>query len=959
MKKAQFFRTLTAATLSSVLLISNIALAFAADLSPTYTYKGGGITFEKISHPESATESADGVVDYIGNGAVAPYVSGESALGQGDRGQSYSYASASYGDWVYINTMYGGLGANAILNIGFGDLTPDAAQAMIAAMYNGHMYTGEPDGKSAGGILFKFNVKTGETKLLMSKTTNGLMPTFRSAIKMNGKLYFVGMIMDVNNPELTPQEINYAIAVQNGFPCVYEVDPENDDKLTCIYNCVDTAGFRKLVNDNVFTSTRAIGTYEDAMIAGCLDTNGVFLTASKDPSAGQDSFKVIANMNDLFNYPAYHRSDVNGGGGIYQVLEYNGALYVVICTGTEDSKNEHGTLKTFAIVKGTCNGDVTDKSSWSWSVLAGDPADGAKYPFGLDSERYSAGACTLQVYNDYLYIGDYNDVSSALQGFILKKDFTTQATNLEQSINLYRMDKNENIEKVVGDPTEAFPTSLTGLGSGYTSSSALKKLGTHMNQYTWQTTVYNGKLYVGTMDTTTLLEPIAQLTNGDLIKMTPEQWKSQLNYIRVLLELLFKKPVEKDITNNSDFQNSVPVDDGTTTEDALDAGNTDTAESTDAEDAALTTEALDASDSSNDTADNAAASIAVQASDDTSNAVSDSEAAEDSTEDSVVSETPVAEGQASEETVLDETSAKALVQEAVQAAQSRVNTTSPATYAAFSLEDQASDTITLSDEQTNELVNGLLDGSIASGMIDEELMGNLIQVNDILSAMSSLINTTDVEEFATAYDALIGVIDSLGDLIPENIKALYKLILSYATRDNLSGFLSSLQYLRTSESGFDLFEITDKGTSGVKITAVTTDGFGDRYNHGLRIFENTSDYWVIGTANPFNGTQLWRTKTLEPIKPVDPVDPVEPVTPVNPVTPITPLNPVTPSNPLTPVISGKLKSSALTPAKASAVKSVTASKTGDTSNPIVLFAIAGGALVVILGAVVVLRKKKH
>lgn len=65
--------------------------------------------------------------------------------------------------------------------------------------------------------------------------------------------------------------------------------------------------------------------------------------------------------------------------------------------------------------------------------------------------------CTLEVYGDYLYIGDYNDVSSALQGFALRKDFRTQATNLEQSINLYRMDKDENVEMVVGDPTTRFP----------------------------------------------------------------------------------------------------------------------------------------------------------------------------------------------------------------------------------------------------------------------------------------------------------------------------------------------------------------------------------------------------------------------------------------------------------------------------------------------------------------------
>lgn len=174
----------------------------------------------------------------------------------------------------------------------------------------------------------------------------------------------------------------------------------------------------------------------------------------------------------------------------------------------------------------------------------------------LIPKRVSAGACTLQVYNDYLYIGDYNDVSSALQGFVLKNEFTTQATNLEQSVNLYRMDKNENIEKVVGDPTEAFPTSLSGLGSGYTSNSLLKKMGTHMNQYTWQTTVYNGKMYVGTMDTTTLLEPLAKYTNGDILEMTRDEWISQINYIKVMLKLLFKTPV----TSSMSAESVVPVE---------------------------------------------------------------------------------------------------------------------------------------------------------------------------------------------------------------------------------------------------------------------------------------------------------------------------------------------------------------------------------------------------------------
>lgn len=516
MKHKRFLKSFVAVLASATMLVTSALPTLAADeISPQHTYTGGGFTFEKISHPNSPVEQADGIVDYVGNGSVAPYVAGESADGNGDRGQSYSYASAVYGDWVYINTMYGGLGVSSILSYGMSGVDSEVAKAMMNVMYNGHLYTGEPDGKYAGGVLLKFNVKTGETKLLMSRDVNGLIPTFRNACEMNGKLYFVGMVVDVQR--MTPQEVATAIAMQNGLPCIYEVDPVNDDKLTCIYDCVDMDGFRQLVADKVFTSTRAIGTYGDSLIVGGLDTDGVFLSASKDPSAGQESFSVIADMNDLFNYPAYHRTDVNGGGGIYQVIEYNGKLYVVICTGTPENKNEEtGTLQTFAIVRGECNGDATDRNAWTWTVLAGDMEnDGAKYPFGLDEERVSAGACTLQVYGDYLYIGDYNDVSSALQGFVLQKQFQTQATNLEQSINLYRMDENENVEMIVGDPTTRFPEGgSSGLGSGY---------GTHMSQYTWQTTVYEDKMYVSTMDTTTLLEPIAQFTNGDLLEMSPEE----------------------------------------------------------------------------------------------------------------------------------------------------------------------------------------------------------------------------------------------------------------------------------------------------------------------------------------------------------------------------------------------------------------------------------------------------
>ena len=518
----------------------------SAGLTPQYTYNSqndNGMTFEKVSHADQGLSQADGVVDYTGDGTIAPYTAGLSTTGNGDRGQSYSYAAASSGDWVYIGTMYGGLGVQAILNRDMTSLglTSKQATALIQTMYAGNMYLGEPDGKSAGGMLFKFNVKTGKTKILMSKSTGidggkGVIPTFRSAFKMNGKLYFEGMVMDTNNKDLTQQEIQTAMAYQNGFPCIYEVDPANNDKLTKVYDSVDVDGFRSLVKGNVFTSTRAIGSFGNTLIAGDLkptaDGKGkALLVASKTPS-DPNSYKVIADMASFDNLPAIHRQDVNGGGGIYQVQEFNGKLYVVVCTGDTSTLNEEtGTMRSFAIYVGENKGDSTNKADWTWRPLVGDTAKGAKYYYGLDKSRVSAGACTLQVYGDHLYIGDYNDVSSALQGFVTKSNFVTQATNLEQSVNLYRMDKNENVEMLVGDKNDTFPKGgSTGLGSGYDN---------HMNQYTWQTTVHEGKMYLSTMNTTTLLEPIAQFTNGDILNMNEKDWNNTVHYLRVFLRLLW------------------------------------------------------------------------------------------------------------------------------------------------------------------------------------------------------------------------------------------------------------------------------------------------------------------------------------------------------------------------------------------------------------------------------------
>lgn len=62
-------KRITALALGAALLTATALPAFAEGTQKV-TYTAGNYTFEKISHPTKGTMSADGIVDYIGNGAV-------------------------------------------------------------------------------------------------------------------------------------------------------------------------------------------------------------------------------------------------------------------------------------------------------------------------------------------------------------------------------------------------------------------------------------------------------------------------------------------------------------------------------------------------------------------------------------------------------------------------------------------------------------------------------------------------------------------------------------------------------------------------------------------------------------------------------------------------------------------------------------------------------------------------
>ncbi|MFM9664498.1 hypothetical protein [Collinsella sp. wc0583] len=749
--------------------------AHAEDASGAVTYNAGnGYSFEKLSHPTVGTSQPDGIVDYQGNGAVAvPGADGNTANNEGDRGQSYTWAAASYGDWLYVGTCYAAMGNTlTLMNGTLGDsFDAETMRLTLEAMFNGTFFYGQQkeDGtadKDSGGILVKINTKTGETKLLLSDSLNGVAPLFRNAVSYKGKLYFCGSVRTNGG--------------KSGLPAVYEIDPKTDEYKVVYQGLSSMQDYGAAYKQGISTGIRGMCVHDGQLVISNVgkDAAGKFVSTiltSSDPSKGQESFTEIANSETLFNYPAIRYQDSIYGGAIWDMVSYNSHLYATICTGTPENAPDDNSMQSFAMVRGDKNAD----GSYSWTPIVGDQeADGAKYCFGIDPARTRSGAANLIVYNDYLYIGEYNDEEIALERILFNKSNSDESgkssmggvdcsfvnANLEQSVNIYRMDKDENMELVVGDRTDMFPEGgISGLTSGF---------GRNENQYIWRMQKFDGKLYIGTFDTASLLEPIGQFSNGDIIDMTPEEWASQVQRLRDLLNhLLDKKSPDDPI---------VPVN-------------------------------TLADDDSNE---------AVEVDDEKAEAV---EVDDEKTE--------VAKGFGDLSDALED--------------------------AAGDLCDQAA---TMSqDVEDDAAYVQKIDGEIAYFKSFAD------QYQDMLDSYESL-----KQQYEDAY----------GTELPGDIQDALDKLLSAENLKKLQSVLTCMYYLRDAERGFDMYVTED----GVNFTTLTTNGFNDPYNHGLRTFAVTNQGLCLGTANPFYGCQVWIQRKENSENPIDPgtPDPTKPTDPSQP-----------------------------------------------------------------------------
>ena len=621
----------------------------------TYTSESGNYTATKLSHPNDDVMQPDGIIEYEN--------------GINDRGENYSWSAVGHGDYMYVGVLYGAISRTLQIMAAQNNIDYSLFKASIDALFNGTLFMGDEENNPNNenrSMLLKLNTKTGEVTVVRPPSD----ASYRAAIEYKGKLYF---------------------AASASQPYLLEVDPTNDST-KIVYTS------QKPSNPFISVGIRGLTVVNDNLVASMIGDNGAYIVSSNNPSEGESSFKTIATQQDLLDYPAYYYNDSIFGGAIWDMVEFNNKLYVTVVTGKSGNK------QAFAMFSGEENKET---GKWDFNLIVGDEKDGAAYPYGLGADRSGAG--NLFVYDNHLYIGGYNDPMIALAD-VLNMNFEELYKDLSSPVCLWRMDTDENINMVAGDSNELFPTVLGNQSAGF---------GSNLNQYVWRMAEYDNKLYVGTFDIGSLAYPLMQFTNGDVLHMTPEEIKSQIHYIKVLLEVLKK--------NDED---------------------------------ATITESTDANTKSN-------------------------------------------------------------------------------------YSEEAKYINSLSAEDQNDVENSLT-----------ELYDGLSELESVLDleAYSETETCGLSDSLLNIYQNLVNEYLKIRDLLPEDLVEILDKTLNQDSVDNLFYFLETCKYLSAGERGFDLLVSED----GINFETITTNGLGDPYNHGCRIFAVTNSGLTLGTANPFYGTQVWK-----------------------------------------------------------------------------------------------------
>lgn len=803
MKKTQFRKAISFVLLIILVFTCNTGISLA-DTNTTYPSTQNLI--EKLSHPASGEKVADGILPEVG----------------GDRSNSYAWAMAQLGDYVYIGSNRNLLGGTFV-QAASKSLGPSLASKLLDDISEGDIPTDPAALADMKARIFRYDLNK---KTFEEIYTSSLAFGYRSALPFKAKdsdqasVYFG-----------STGSMSQVLRFDEGF--------KPGDKPESVYN-----------SESGYSNIRAMAEHDGTLCIGVLtissdQTKGnLQIMQSDNPAIG--NWTEIASLEDFAGCAPRTDSGAVGQSGIWDMISYNGSLYAFIGTGYVNGSNNNG----YCVFKGTKSSIPDDpkanKAGWVWNMIVGPAVDdngvstGAIYPRGMGNPY--DGSASPFLYTDpsgktYVYVGTFDSIFDSLLE-ILKEGSYESVYRAMHPAKIYRFDQNDNWEMVIGNPDQYFNKKLGNYYAGFSNTTAASIYSP--NFYVWRMAQYNGELFAGTFDGSTLLDAfvpplkidVENYDNHDLLKI--------LNLVGKHLPEVLIKALSESIMY----------------------------------------------------ADNAsAAAISAQEiyleAQDVAEAGDNAFAAADEASALAGSYTPgavIATSGALYSALLDcNEKTKSFADQATAAA---VNTTLAAATAIESqiASESASSAVTLWEEECQNVSPAFTD--VIHGQIDQvrdDVSAAAIEAHAYVDqaqseATAATLKAKAAEEaVTTARNNLIEVSDKLNKLLGtitlEQYSQLSELLGTLAEFGYGNDELQKLRYIlelrimiNTAKEAGDMGCSVYRTRDGVNFTPVTTDGFNDKYNYGLRTFLPTKKGLFMGMANPYYGAQLWRLGDL-PSKP--------------------------------------------------------------------------------------------
>ena len=445
-------------------------------------------TLTKISNPGSGPRDADGLVP------------------EGDRETSYAWCIAARGDYVYIGTnknIVGSVVESLTAALEAAGISEDQAWKLADVMMNGEI---PRPTTTEGGQILRVNCLTNEIDVIYTADAG---TSFRMAITHGDNVYFGSYTVGAGDSFTTDTEEG----LSNDIFCI-----DAEDNVTKVFSSFNG------------TSMRAACEYEGSLFFGGVDAEeelpedwagAAKLAILQMDEDDNTKWTRVADYEDFGKRYAKDPAMTSAAASpVWDICAYNGDLYATLPSALG-----------FVVFRGhpAKDGETANKYGWVWEEVVG-LNNNYGNPIGLNPEAsvQTAGAvsvvATPVVFNGELYLFDFDhtigSVTQAVTGVLQSmlgqdvkaSDYLRPMYNtLQHTQSLWKL----NNETGQFEKVEAFSEMLENT----------------CNEYVWRAEVYDGQLYITTMDSAVLYNGVTRLTNGSFVNMTAEEWKDQIVYL--------------------------------------------------------------------------------------------------------------------------------------------------------------------------------------------------------------------------------------------------------------------------------------------------------------------------------------------------------------------------------------------------------------------------------------------